>query len=196
MQKQKQLLTRRHALAAMSAGALALCSSPSFAKATLGDDGIYHMDWYLESFLDLNEDLAGATAKGKRFAVMWGLKGCPACKRMHEVHMMDPKIEAYILDNFEILHLNHIGSREVTDFDGRKRSEKSFGEAYGIRFTPTIQFFPETLDGLKEMTPQQREVIRIPGYLRPDDFLDVFRFVEQRATGAKTFRDFLKSERG
>ncbi|WP_163564808.1 thioredoxin fold domain-containing protein, partial [Klebsiella pneumoniae] len=80
---------------------------------------------------------------GKRFAIMWGLKGCPACKRMHQVHMLDPKIESYIRDNFEILHLNHIGSRVVTDFDGRKLGEKAFGESYGIRFTPTIQFFPE-----------------------------------------------------
>ena len=194
MQKQKQLLTRRHALAAMSAGALALCSSPSFAKATLGDDGIYHMDWYLESFLDLNEDLAGATAKGKRFAVMWGLKGCPACKRMHEVHMMDPKIEAYIRDNFEILHLNHIGSREVTDFDGRKRSEKSFGEAYGIRFTPTIQFFPETTDGLAAKSGQAREVARMPGLLEPAEFLAMFRYVREKGYETATFPEWLKKQ--
>jgi thioredoxin-related protein len=41
----------------------------------------------------------------------------------------------------------------------------------------------------------EREVIRIPGYLRPDDFLDVFRYVAQKGSGTKTFREFLKSER-
>ena len=71
-------MTRRHALAAIGIGITALRSAPASAKATLGDDGLYQMDWYLESFLDLGEDLAGATAKGKRFAIMWGLKGCPA----------------------------------------------------------------------------------------------------------------------
>ena len=71
------VITRRHALAAIGLGVAGLRAAPASAKATLGDDGLYQMDWYLESFLDLSEDLAGATAKGKRFAVMWGLKGCP-----------------------------------------------------------------------------------------------------------------------
>ena len=188
------MLTRRRALAALGAGALALRAAPSFAKATLGDDGIYHMDWYLESFLDLNEDLAGATAKGKRFAILWGLKGCPACKRMHEVHMLDPKIETYIRDNSEILHLNHIGSREVTDFDGRKRSEKAFGEAYGIRFTPTVQFFPETTDGLAAKSGQAREVARMPGLLEPAEFLAMFRYVREKGYETATFPDWLKKQ--
>jgi len=194
LKQQKQMLTRRRALAALGAGALALRAAPSFAQATLGDDGIYHMDWYLESFLDLNEDLAGATAKGKRFAVLWGLKGCPACKRMHEVHMLDPKIETYIRDNFEILHLNHIGSREVTDFDGRKRSEKAFGEAYGIRFTPTVQFFPETADGLAAKSGQAREVARMPGLLEPAEFLAMFRYVREKGYETATFPDWLKKQ--
>lgn len=194
MKQQKQLLTRRRALAALGAGALALRAAPSFAKATLGDDGIYHMDWYLESFLDLNEDLAGATAKGKRFAILWGLKGCPACKRMHEVHMLDPKIETYIRENFEILHLNHIGSREVTDFDGRKRSEKAFGEAYGIRFTPTVQFFPETTEGLAAKSGQAREVARMPGLLEPAEFLAMFRYVREKGYETATFPDWLKKQ--
>ncbi len=85
------MITRRHALAAIGFGVVGLRAAPASAKATLGDDGLYQMDWYLESFLDLSEDLAGASAKGKRFAVMWGLKGCPACKRMHESYMTDPE---------------------------------------------------------------------------------------------------------
>lgn len=194
MQKQKQLLTRRSAIAALGAGALALRTGSALAAPTLGDDGIYHMDWYLESFLDLSEDLAGATAKGKRFAIMWGLKGCPACKRMHEVHMMNPKIENYIRDNFEVLHLNHIGSREVTDFDGRKRTEKAFGEAYGIRFTPTIQFFPESTDGLAALSAQAREVARMPGLLEPTEFLAMFRYVREKGYQSATFPEWLKKQ--
>lgn len=194
MHKRKQGLTRRHAIVALGAGVLALRGAPSFAKAMLGDDGIYHMDWYLESFLDVAEDLAGATAKGKRFAIMWGLKGCPYCKRMHEVHMMDPKIEGYIRDNFEILHLNLIGAREVTDFDGRKHSEKAFGEAYGIRFTPTIQFFPESADGLAARAGQAREVARMPGLLEPAEFLAMFRYVREKGYESMPFPDWLKKQ--
>jgi len=168
--------------------------TPAPAKAKLGDDGLYQMDWYLESFLDLSEDLAGAIGKGKRFAIMWGLKGCPSCKKMHEVHLVDPKIESYIRDNFEILHLNHIGSRAVTDFDGRKLSEKALGEAYGIRFTPTIQFFPEKTGGLAVLSGQGREVARMPGLLEPPEFLAMFRYVRERGYDTLSFPDWLKKQ--
>jgi len=187
-------LTRRHALAAIGVGMTALRAVPAAAKATLGDDGLYQMDWYLESFLDLAEDLTGATAKGKRFAILWGLKGCPSCKRLHETYMLDPKIETYIRDNFEILHLNHIGAREVTDFDGIKRGEKAFGEAYGIRFTPTIQFFPESAAGLAGKSAQAREVARMPGLLEPTEFLAMFRYVREKGYEAATFPEWLKKQ--
>jgi thioredoxin-related protein len=194
MQNPAYLLTRRSVVAGLGLGAMGFAASPVKAAAKLGDDGLYQMDWYLESFLDLAEDLAGATSKGKRFAIMWGLKGCPACKRMHEVHLMDPKIESYVRDNFEVLHLNHIGSRAVTDFNGRKLTEKALGEAYGIRFTPTIQFFPETADGLAGKSGQAREVARMPGLLEPSEFLAMFRYVREKGYDALSFPDWLKKQ--
>ena len=194
MLKPEPRLTRRHVVGALGLGAIGFRAAPAAAAAKLGDDGLYQMDWYLESFLDLSEDLAGATAKGKRFAIMWGLKGCPSCKKMHEVHLMDTKVESYIRDNFEILHLNHIGSRAVTDFDGRKLGEKALGEAYGIRFTPTIQFFPEKADGLAAARGQAREVARMPGLLEPPEFLAMFRYVRERGYDTLSFPDWLKKQ--
>ena len=188
------MLTRRKAIAALWIGISGLRVAPANAKATLGEDGLYTMDWYLESFLDLSEDLAGATAKSKRFEIMWGLKGCPACKRMHEVHLTDPAIEAYVRDNFEILHLNHIGARTVTDFDGRMLGEKALGEAYAIRFTPTIQFFPEDTTGLAALSGQAREVARMPGLLEPAAFLAMFRYVREKGYETASFPDWLKRQ--
>jgi thioredoxin-related protein len=173
-------------------GAALLAPSPAQGAARLGEDGLYQHDWYLESFLDLAEDLAAATAAGKRLAVMWGLKGCPACRRMHEVHLADPATEAYIRANFEVLHLNHIGARTVTDFDGRKLGEKALGEAYAIRFTPTIQFLPETADGLGGRAPRAREVARMPGLLEPAEFLAMFRYVRARGYADAPFQEWLK----
>jgi thioredoxin-related protein len=187
-------LTRRNALAILGLGAIGFRAAPAVAAAKLGDDGLYQLDWYLESFLDLSEDLAGAAEKGKRFAIMWGLKGCPSCKKMHEVHLADPKIESYIRDNFEILHLNHIGSRTVTDFDGRKLNEKALGEAYGIRFTPTIQYFPEKPTGLSALRGQAREVVRMPGLLEPQEFLAMFRYVRERGYDTLSFPDWLRKQ--
>jgi thioredoxin-related protein len=192
--RETQMLTRRGLLVSAGAGLLAAQVSPARAAAKLGEDGLYHLDWYLESFLDLAEDLEAATAKGKRFAIMWGLKGCPACKRVHLVHFADPKIEAYVRDNFEILHLNHIGARIVTDFDGRKLGEKALGESYGVRFTPSIQFFPEDASKLGSMVGKTREVARMPGLLDPPEFLGMFRYVREKAYETTPFADWIKKQ--
>ena len=75
---------------------------------------------------------------------MWELKGCPYCKETHFVNFAQPRISDYIHDNFEVLQLNIIGSRKVTDFDGKEIGEKELAAKYGVRFTPTFQFFRES----------------------------------------------------
>lgn len=191
----KRETSRRDFLAGAGtiAGALALPGGilPACAEPVLTEDGYYRESWFVETFLELPDDFEAARRNGKRFAVMWELKGCPYCRETHFVNFARPDISKFVQQHFDILPLNVIGSRKVTDFDGEELSEKQLAAKYGVKFTPTIQFFPETLEGLKDKKPQEREVIRIPGYLRPDDFLDVFKFVEQKPRGAKTFRDFL-----
>ena len=187
------ILNRRSFLA--GAAALAAGSRPAPAEtAILTDDGIYKQPWFVESFLDLAEDLETARSHGKRFAVVWELRGCPYCKETHLVNFAQPRISDYVKTNFEVLQLNIIGARKVTDFDGEERSEKNLALKYGVRFTPTFQFFPERTDGLKALAPAKREVARLPGYLRPDDFLLLFRFVRDKAYESKSFRDYVKAQ--
>ena len=161
---------------------------------TLSPEGLLTQPWFLESFLDLADDLAAAHKQGKRFAIMWELRGCPYCRETHLVNFAQPRIADYVKSNFEVLQLNTIGDRKVKDFDGTELSEKALAAKYGVRFTPTFQFFPETPAGLNDLTPAKREVARAPGYLRPDDFLAFFRFVREKAYEKGSFRDFLKSQ--
>lgn len=188
--------TSRRSMLIGTGAVAALGAFPARATPIMTDDGYYRESWFIESFLELADDHAAAKAKGKRFAVIWELKGCPYCKETHFVNFARPDISKFVQENFEILPLNVIGSRKVTDVDGEELPEKQLAAKYGVKFTPTIQFFPTSLDGIKAVPPIEREVIRIPGYLKPDDFLDVFRFVQQRDTGAKTFREFLKTRSG
>jgi thioredoxin-related protein len=46
---------------------------------------------------------------------------------------------------------------------------------------------------LKTLPPARREVARSPGYMRPDDFLAMFRYVREKAYESKSFRDYLKA---
>jgi thioredoxin-related protein len=184
-------ITRRGLLA--GAASVAVAGTARGEAPILTDDGLYRQSWFLESFLDLSDDLDGAAKEGKRFAIMWELKGCPYCKETHLVNFAQPRIADYIKANFDVLQLNIIGSRKVTDFDGTEMSEKELAAKYGVRFTPTIQFFGERAAALKALPPAKREVARAPGYLRPDDFLAIFRFVREKAYETKSFRDFVKA---
>src|SRR5476651_680434 len=188
-------LTRRNLLlGAACLGQAFLDIVPARAgEPVLNDDGLYREPWFLESFLELSDDLEAAQKAGKRFVIAWELKGCPYCKETHFVNFAQARISDYIKANFEVLQLNIIGSRIVKDFDGNELSEKDLAAKYGVRFTPTFQFFGEQASALKSLPSAKREVARAPGYLRPDDFLAMFRYVREKAYESKSFRDFVKT---
>lgn len=190
------MIDRRQFSGLVLAGAAAV-STPNLAEANdepiLGEDGLYHQSWFLESFLELADDLTEAGDNGKRFVVMWELKGCPYCRETHFVNFGRPDIRDFVKSKFEILQLNVVGDRAVVDFDGEELPEKKLAAKYGVRFTPTIQFFPPTTEGISGKDPRDREVARIPGYMKPDHFLKMFQFVESRAYENGSFRSYLKN---
>lgn len=160
-------------------------------EPTLGDDGLYHQSWFLESFLDLREDLAEAQAAGKRFAVLWEQKGCPYCRDLHTVNFADPKINQYARENFVILQLNMWGDREVTDFDGEALPEKELARKWGVVFTPTMQFFVEKSE-LKEGKGGRDQMAWVmPGYFRKLHFLGSFEFVKNRIYDQQHFQKYI-----
>ena len=189
------MIGRRNLLVGAASLAVFAAMRARAEQPILTDDGLYKQSWFLESFLDLGDDLEGARKEGKRFAIMWELRGCPYCKETHLVNFAQPRISDYVKANFEILQLNIIGSRKVTDFDGREISEKALAAKYGVRFTPTVQFFSEAAADLAGREPEKREVARAPGYLRPDDFLALFRFVREKGYETRSFRDYLRAQR-
>jgi thioredoxin-related protein len=190
------MVTRRQVMTGSAALAAAAFTRPARAAAILTGDGLYRQPWFLEGFLELADDLDAAGKAGKRFVIMWEQRGCPYCRETHLVNFARSDIEEFVRANFEVVQLNLFGAREVTDFDGSKTPEKALAAKYGIRFTPTFQFFPDSIAGLASKAPQGREVARAPGYLNPDDFLALFRFVREKAYETKSFRDYVRSARG
>lgn len=188
------MLSRRHFVAGSAATLAAMAGVPARAAAVLTDDGLYREPWFIDSLLELADDLGDAAKNGKRLAIMWELRGCPYCRETHFVNFARPDIEAYVKQHFDILQLNILGDREVTDFDGQKLSEKKMAQKYLIRGTPTFQFFPDRADGLAAKPPREREVLRTQGYLLPEDFKRSFRFVAERAYERMSFRDYLRAQ--
>lgn len=181
----------------LAGSALGTTVRPAAAEApVLNDDGLYEQPFFVQSFLDLAEDLELAADSGKRFAVMWELRGCPYCKETHLVNFADPEIRDFVSGNFDILQLNLVGSREVVDFDGEAMEERALARKWGVRFTPTTQFFPETLDEVAGRKGSEAEVARMPGYFRPPHFLAMYRFVQEKAYETTGFNDYLRQSSG
>jgi len=168
------------ALAIMGGGAVAATSDGRLPPPELGDDGLYKQAWFQETFLDLSEDLAEAAGSGRRLVIIWEQKGCPYCKQTHEVNFRIPLITEYVKKNFFVLQLNMWGDREVTDFDGEKTTEKKLARKWRVLFTPTFQFFPDTIGAATGKSGGEAEVHRIPGYFKPFHFYFQFRYVKEK----------------
>ena len=181
---------------AVALAVVAMLSRPAVAdeayEPVLTDDGLLTQPWFLQSFLDLNEDLDEAATAGKRFAIIWELRGCPYCKQMHLVNFARPAIRTYVRENFDVLQLNIIGSRRVTDFDGEELEERKLARKYGVVFTPTIQFFPVTSAAVEGSAGRDVEVARMPGYFRPFHFLAMFEFVREEGYMDRDFAPWLE----
>jgi thioredoxin-related protein len=184
------MLSRR----AVVAAALLPIAGAVRAEPLATEDGLLTQDWFLQSLLELADDVSAATAAGKRFAIMWELRGCPYCRETHVKNFADPAIAEFIRTRFDVLQLNVTGQREVVDFDGARLTEKALAEKYGVRFTPTFQFFPLSADGLAGRKPREREVARAQGYLEPPQFLALFRFVADKAYEVGPLRDYLRAQ--
>ncbi len=154
----------------------ALADSHLLPVPATGEDGMHEQGWFHEGFLDLAEDLAEATASGKRLVIIWEQRGCPYCKRMHEVNLRIPRIVDSIKNNFIVIQLNMWGDREVTDFDGEVLKEKDLASKWGILFTPTSIFYPESVEKIAGKSGKEAEVLRIPGYFKPFHFYFLFKY--------------------
>jgi thioredoxin-related protein len=193
---------RQFAMAALAAGLTGgLAATAGRANAAqdriepiLGDDGMYHQPWFLNSFLDLEEDLAEAAEAGKRFAVIWEQRGCPYCRETHMVNFARPDINRYVRDNFAVMQLDLWGSREVTDFDGEAMEERALARKWGIVFTPTIMFFADSVDKVAGKTGAQAEVVRMPGYFKPFHFMTMFEYVKESAYERQHFQKYLQAK--
>lgn len=171
-----------------AAFALALLAGPTVAGATgdllpepeLGDDGLHRQPWFQDTFLNLAEDLEEASGLGKQLVIMWEQKGCPYCRATHEINFRIPRLVDYVSKNFFVLQFNLWGDRKVTDFDGEVISEKDLARKYRILYTPTLQFFPDSLEDVGGKPGDDIEVLRVPGYFKPFHFYFLFRYVHEK----------------
>jgi thioredoxin-related protein len=110
---------------------------------TLGDDGIYHYNWYHQSFFEMADDIDEALAAGKVLMVKFDQKGCIYCEKVATEILSEPAVNKYVRENFLVVQMDIFGSRDVTDLDGTVLPENEMAARWGIVFTPSIFFITE-----------------------------------------------------
>ncbi|ARE41573.1 thioredoxin SoxW [Rhodovulum sp. P5] len=183
------MLTRRHLLAGGAALALV---RPAWAEAILGDDGLHKQDWFLDSFLELGDDLNTAAAGDKGLIVLFEQAGCPYCRELHRVNFARPEIRDYLIAHFDVVQLDMWGSRAVLDFDGEELEERALAAKWGVNFTPTTVLFPSVSAGAADRAAA--EAFRLPGYLKPFHYLSALEYVSTGAYRDQPFQRFLQDK--
>lgn len=143
MQPTRRLLLTGAALA-LAAPALIRPARADLAHSPLGEDGLHKPDWLHETFRDMHDDLAEASAQGKRMLVLVEQRGCIYCTRMHETVYTDERIATMLREDFFVVQMNLFGNVPVTDFDGEEMDERDMMRRWGVVFTPTMIFLPES----------------------------------------------------
>lgn len=144
----------------------------------IGEDGLHKEPWMSITFKDMTEDLKAASEAGKRLAIIFEQRGCGYCKKMHEEVFSDPRVADYIAKNFMVVQMNLFGDEEVTDFDGTAMSEKDIARRWGVVFTPTILFMPETAP--TDMHAGAAAVSVMPGAFGKGTTLHMFQWVVEK----------------
>lgn len=155
---------------------LLLCTVPVYANTadplqfddTPLDDILQYPDWFKKGFLELDEDLAEAKAKGKRgLVVYFGQKRCAYCKMLMEVNFKTPDIVSYTRANFDVVPIDIWSPESVTTPNGEKMSEREYSQAMGTNFTPSLVFY----DG------DGNVALRLRGYYPPYQFRAALEYV-------------------
>ena len=148
------------------------------AAVELGDDGLHKPDWLRETFKDMSEDLAEANAEGKRLLVIFEQRGCIYCTKMQAEVFPDPEIDALIREHYFVVQMNLFGDVEVTDFDGTTLPEKEMAARWGVLFTPTLMFMPESAP--ESGTATEAAVVTMPGAFGRETVKNLLTWVLER----------------
>jgi thioredoxin-related protein len=139
--------------------------------------------WFVESFLDLREDVAEAQRDGKRLMLYFGQDGCPYCKLLMQSSFTETRVVDRTRKRFLPVALNLWGDREVTWIDGRRMSEKELGRMLQVQFTPTLLFFDE----------KGNVIARLNGYQPPHRLEPALDYAGGRLETKQPFAEYMQA---
>ena len=158
-------------------------------EPTMGEDGIYHYDWYHQSFLELEDDITEALDEGKILMVKFDQVGCLYCEKLALETLAEPAINAYVREHFVVVQLDLYGNRDVTDLDGEILPENEMAQKWGVMFTPTIYFIGQSSEAT---TLAQASNATMPGSFGKLTFFGFLQWIrEGKYDGSEPFQKYL-----
>lgn len=169
-------------LAIVPTPAIAAGESPAKAPPPTSAREIPIPSWFKLSFLDIPDDVSDATAAKRRVMLYFGQDGCSYCLKLMQVDFTQKNIVDLMHKHFDAIAFNIWGSREVTWFDGKMRTEKELTRFLKIRFTPTLLFLDE----------KGNVALRVNGYYPPQKFIAALDYVAAHMEHRMPFSEYLK----
>lgn len=178
-------MSRFQLRALLLAAAAACFAAPSQAAEGFDDSivaRIEYPDWFKQSFLDLQDDLAEAREAGKDgLFLFFSTQGCSYCHLFIETSLADAAIAARLQAHFDSLGLEIFDDAELTDLAGNRTRVKHFALEQGVEFAPTLLFFD--VEG--------RPLLRLTGYYDPERFDLALDYIIGRHYQDEPFRSWL-----
>lgn len=145
-----------------------------------------HMpSWFLNSFLDLNEDIEELAEKNKRLMLYIHQDNCPYCHKFINQNLSDKTTKNKIQENFGVIEVNMFGDREIVDIDEEEYTEKEYAIKHKVQFTPTLIFFDE----------EGKQLLRLNGYINIKDFNLALDYIKDKKEDSLSYKDFLRSKK-
>lgn len=155
------------------------------AGEVFDDSEVLHIDypdWFADSLLDLEDDLATAREAGKLgLMVLFTTEGCSYCDVFIRKSLGDPALAARVREHFVSVGLEIFDDSEMVAPDGTASPVKAFAGREGVMFSPTLLFFG----------PDGTRWLRVVGYQSPERFGRVLDYLTGEHRTSESLREYL-----
>jgi thioredoxin-related protein len=139
------------------------------------------VDW---RWLDFDEAFESDIGDGKHLVVNFYSTGCFWCKKMDNLTFTDPIISNMLAGGFVGAKVNIASNRKV-EWMGDVISERELARIFAVRGTPNTAFVDST----------GKIVARVPGYIDPERFKIVLKYIDGYWYNELSFQEYLISEK-
>jgi thioredoxin-related protein len=132
---------------------------------------------------NFTEGLKEASATNKKVLVDVYTDWCGWCKKMESDTYSDRQVQDYLNEKYVLVKLNAESSQKEI-VDTTVVTDAQLASAFGVNGYPTTIF----------LTSSGQPITAAPGYMKPDEFLHVLKYIGGDYYKKMEFPEFLKSQ--